>query len=125
VTTPTTAQEAAGRAAEAIRTLNHRTLPGTAQLDVVDVYDVLAELALLAGRLPQLLRQLVNLVDDLVEAGEVRIVEGPNTGDPVAAAAVTGHWLAAASSLAAELAPRIEPAQQALAWAAPPDPFGK
>ena len=54
--------EATREAAEAIRCLNHQTRSGAAQsdvvLDVVDVYDLLAELGLMSARLPQLLRQL-------------------------------------------------------------------
>lgn len=117
-----TPQETAGAAAEAIRSLNHTVRPGAAQIAVSDVYDLLAELALLTGRLPQLLRQLEALVDDLVEAGDVIIVDGPNVGDPAAAGAIAGHWLAAASGAAAELAGRVDHAQQTLTWAAPTQP---
>jgi hypothetical protein len=114
-----TPQEAAGRAAEAIRALNHATRPGVAQIDVTDIYDILAELSLLTGRLPQLLAQLEALVDDLVEHGQVVIVDGPNTGDPAAAGAITGHWLTAASGAAGELAQRVDAAQQTLTCASP------
>lgn len=114
--------EEARSAAESIRALNHRTMTGGAEIDVVDVYDLLAELGLLTGRLPQLLRQLEDLVDDLVEAGEVRIVDGPNASDPAAVGAIAGHWLAAASGAAGELAHRVDQAQQALTWAAPTQP---
>ncbi len=114
-------QEEAQSAAESIRALNHQTMSGTA-LGVVDVYDLLAELGLLTGRLPQLFRQLEDLVDDLIEHDEVVIVDGPNVGDPPAAGAICGHWLAAASGAAAELAHRVEAAQQVLTWAAPTQP---
>lgn len=121
--TPT---EAAQQAAAAIRFLNHQTLPGVAQddggLDVVEVYDLLGELALMSSRLPQLLCQIEAMVDDLVEAGQVMIVDGPQVGDPVAAAAIAGHWLAASAGAAHELADRLDQAQQALAWGARPDP---
>jgi hypothetical protein len=121
MTTPT-AQEAAGTAAEAVRSLNHATRPGAIELDVTDVYDVLAELALLAARLPQALRQLEDLLDCLVENDQVVIVDGDPlngmAGDPVAVAAVTGHWLAAAAGNAHELAHRVDQAQQTLTWAA-------
>lgn len=116
-----TPQEAAGTAAEAVRSLNHATRPGAIELDVTDVYDVLAELALLASRLPQALRQLEDLLDRLVETDQVLIVDGPQVGDPVAAAAIAGHWLAAASGAAGELAHRVDQAQQTLTWAARPD----
>lgn len=121
MTTSSTAQEAAGRAAEAVRSLNHQTRPGADQLDVSDVYDVLADLALMAARLPQLLRQLEDLLDRLVEADQVLIVDGPNAGDPVAVAAITGHWLAAAAGTANELAHNVDQAQQTLTWAARAD----
>lgn len=110
--------EEASSAAECVRALNHQTRSGTV-LDVVDVYRLLAELSLMAGRLPQLFGQLERLVDDLVEAGDVAIVDGPNTGDPAAVGAIAGHWLAAASGAADELARRVDQAQQALTWAAP------
>lgn len=115
-----TPQEAAGTAAEAIRALNHATRPGAA-LDVTDVYDVLAELAMLAARLPQALRQIEDLLDNLVENDQVIVVDGDHRGDPVAAAAVTGHWLAAGAGTANELAHRVDQAQQTLTWAAPAD----
>lgn len=113
--------EEASSAAESVRALNHQTMRGAA-LDVADVYQLLAELSLLTGRLPQLFRQLEDLVDDLVEAGEMTIVDGPNVGDPAAVGAICGHWLAAASGAAHELAGRVDHAQQALTWAAPTQP---
>ena len=51
--------------------------------------------------------------------GDQVIVDGPNAGDPVAVGAIAGHWLAAASGAADELARRVDRAQQALTWAAP------
>ncbi len=108
-------------AAEAVRALNHQTRSGM-PLGVTDVYDLLAELALLTSRLPQLFRQLEHMVEDLVETDKVVIVDGPNTGDPAAVGAITGHWLAAASGAADELARRVDQAQQALTWAAPTQP---
>jgi hypothetical protein len=119
--TPAEATAAARSAAEAIRSMNHHVRPGAAQLDVTDVYNLLAELALMMSRLPQLLGQLEALVDDLVDAGDVAIVDGPNTGDAAAVAAITGHWLAAASGAANELAHRVDQAQQTLTWAARAD----
>lgn len=114
-----TPQEAAQNAAEAIRALNHATRSGTVELDVVDVYDVLAELALMSARLPQALRQLEDVLDQLVDDGQVGIVDGPNAGDPVAAAAITGHWLAASAGAATKLSHHVDQAQQTLTWAAP------
>ncbi|MGD7708311.1 hypothetical protein [Microlunatus sp. Y2014] len=119
MTTPTTPRETAETAAEAIRALNHHTRPGIAQVDVTEIYDLLAELTMLAGRLPQLLGQLEELVDDLVEHGHVAIAEGDQHGDPVAAAAICGHWLATGRAAADQLAHALEAAQQTLTWAAP------
>lgn len=113
--------EEASSAAEAVRALNHQTM-SRGVLDVVDVYQLLAELGLLTGRLPQLFRQLEGLIDDLVEADQVVIVDGPNVADPAAVGAIAGHWLAAASGAAHELARRVDHAQQALTWAAPTQP---
>ena len=117
--TPAELTAAARSAAEAIRSLNHQTRLGAAQLDVSDVYDLLAELSLLTGRLPQLLGQLEALVDDLVDAGDVVIVDGDYARDAAAVGAITGHWLAAATGAAHELAHRVDQAQQTLTWAAP------
>lgn len=120
-----TPQEIAARAAEAIRFLNHQTRPGIAQsddeVDVVGVYDLLGELALMASRLPQLLGQTAVVLDRLVEDDQVLIVDGPHHGDPVAIAAVAGHWLAASAGSAHELAHRVDQAHQVLAHAAATD----
>lgn len=117
-----TPQAAAERAAEAVRVLNHLTRPGVARsdpgLDVVDVYDIASELALLASRLPQALGQLETLVDQLVEEHQVEVVDGPHHGDPIAAAAVAGHWLAVARAAAGQLAAALDHTQQTLASAA-------
>lgn len=113
--------EAAQSAAEEVRALNHQTR-SRAVLDVIDVYQLLAELSLMTGRLPQLFRQLEQLVDDLVEASDIVIVDGPNAGDPAAVGAICGHWLAASAGAADELARRVDQAQQALTWAAPTQP---
>lgn len=122
MTTPTTAQEAARSAAEAIRALNHQTRPGTALSDVTNLYDLLGELALMVHRLPQLLGQIEDLLDDLVEHEQVVIVDGPDLGDPVAAAAICGHWLTAARAAADQLGHRLDQAHEILAYAAVTDP---
>lgn len=122
MTAPTTAQEAARTAAEAVRALNHQTRPGVAHADVTEVYDLLGELALMASRLPQLLRQIEDLIDAFVEDDQVLIVDGPNAGDPAAVAAICGHWLAAAAGAAHELAHRVDQAHEILAHATVTDP---
>jgi hypothetical protein len=121
--TPAELTAAAARAAEVVRALNHQTRPGTAVLDATEVYDLLGELALMASRLPQLLGQIETLIDDLVEDNQVLIVDGPNTGDPAAVAAICGHWLAASAGSAHQLAHHVDQAHEVLAHAAATDAF--
>jgi hypothetical protein len=122
--TPAEGTAAAARAAEVVRALNHQTRPGTAVLDATEVYDLLGELALMASRLPQLLGQIETLIDDLVEDNQVLIVDGPHRDDPVAVAAICGHWLAASTGAAHDLAHRVDQAHQVLAHAAVADSPG-
>jgi hypothetical protein len=111
--------ELAGEAAEAVRALNHATFPGTDGLAwPSDAYDILASLALLASRLPQLLGQLDRFVSHEVEAGRVSVDGGEYAGDPQAAAAVTSHWLDEARAHAAQLHHALDAAQQAVAFLA-------
>lgn len=124
MTAPTTAQGVARTAAEAVRTLNHQTRPRTTAVDVTNLYDLLGELALMASRLPQLLRLIETLLDALVEDDRVLIVDGPHHDDPVAVAAIAGHWLAASAGSAHELAHRVDQAHQTLAHAAVTDSTG-
>lgn len=81
----------AGEAAEAVRGLNHATLPGSGGLVFpADAYDVTGQLALLASRLPQALAQILTFLHAEVQAGRVAIVAGDHAGDPAAVlAAVT------------------------------------
>ncbi len=122
MTPPEPAHQAARTAAEAVRALNHQTHPGATQdggLDVTDVYDLVAELALMAARLPQALRQVEALLDQLVEDHQVLIVDGDQVGDPVAVAVIVGHWLSTGRAGAGQLAHGLDHTQQALTWAAP------
>ena len=126
-TPPATPMECADAAAELIRAVNHATRPGATgdELQVTDVYDLLGGLALLAGRLPQALAQVEALIDALVENHRVVVVDGEHTGDvgdPVVVATVAGHWLEVARTAADGLADATDQAQQALAWAATPEP---
>jgi hypothetical protein len=95
----------AGQAAEAVRALNHATLPGTGGLVFpADAYDEARQLALLASRLPQALAQLLTFLRAEVKAGRVVIVSGPDAGDPAAMlAAVTGSLDAAVASCGARI----------------------
>lgn len=113
----------AGEAAEAIRSLNHATFPGTDQLRWPrDAYDVLACLALLAARLPQAFAQLDRYLTREVDAGRVAIDGGEFAGDPQAAAATASHWLEHAGALAGQLSHALDTAQQAATYAAATDP---
>lgn len=70
----------AGDAAEAVRTLNHATLPGSGGLVFpADAYDVTGALSLLASRLPQALAQLLAFLQAEVKAGRGN-AEGPMIG---------------------------------------------
>jgi hypothetical protein len=109
----------AGEAAEAVRALNHATLPGSGGLVFpADAYDVAGQLALLASRLPQALAQLLTFVRAETASGRVVIVSGPDAGDPAAMlAAVTGSLDAAVAS-ARRLHQALDAAQNQLTWAA-------
>jgi hypothetical protein len=59
----------AADAAEAVRALNHATLPGSGGLAFpADAYDVTGALSLLASRLPQALAQLLAFLQAEVKA---------------------------------------------------------
>ena len=105
--------------AEAVRALNHATLPDAYGLaGPADVYDTLGHLATLAARLPQALAQLQAFLDSETDAGRVRIVDGEHVGDAAAAAATVGHWTDTATTAALALGHALEQAHAALTWAA-------
>lgn len=111
--------ELASEAAEAVRSLNHATFPGADGLVwPSDAYDVIASLGLLAARLPQLLAQLDSWLTRQVEQSRVVVDGGEYAGDPAAAAAVTSHWLEAATTAASQLHHALDRAQQATAFLA-------
>src|SRR5215211_6231246 len=95
------AQDIAERAAEAVRELIHAT---QAAKDTVaypaDVYEVVAALEMMAGRLPQTYGQLARWLDQQAERQRLRVPEGLFSGDVPAAVATATHWLAEAGSLA-------------------------
>lgn len=69
--------ELADLAAEAVRALNHATVPGQARLAYPsDVYDTLAALRRLAERLPQALAQLARWLDAEATAGRLTADSG-------------------------------------------------
>ncbi len=111
----------ADAAAEAIRALIHTTQLPTAATGPADVYAVLGALALLAGRLPQALTQLRELVADQHTAGRLRIVDGEHTDDPAAALTDLARQLCWATASAEALRVGLEQAQTTLTWAARAD----
>jgi hypothetical protein len=106
-------------AAEAIRSLNHVTRAAAGGLGAaVDAYDTLGELALLTGRLLQLLAQLRSFLEAEVENGRMVVVAGEFAGDPPAAVLACGHWLDAAITAAGQLSGDLDRARDAIVWAA-------
>lgn len=109
-------------AAEAARALNHATRPSAGALTgPAEVYAVLGALGLLAGRLPQALTQLRDLVADQHAAGRLRIVDGEHRDDPAAAVTDLARQLCWAAASAEALHAGLEQAHATLTWAAGPD----
>jgi hypothetical protein len=109
----------AGEAAEAVRALNHATLPGSGGLAFpADAYDVTGQLALLASRLPQALAQLLTFLHAEVQAGRVVVVAGEHAGDSAAMLAAVTDSLDAAVVSARRLHDALDAAQNQLTWAA-------
>ncbi len=109
-------------AAEAIRALNHATLPAARTLTgPADVYDVTGALASLTARLPQVLSQLQAFLVGEHTAGRVRVVDGPHTVDPAAALAQSDRWLTCAAAAADTLRHALEQTHTTLSWTAGPD----
>jgi hypothetical protein len=111
---PSTAREAAGAAAEAVRALNHLTIrpptagePGWAEL--ADVYAVVGELRVLVERMPQAFDQLARVFGDPgVEYGV------DDDSDPADAVRAAGTTLLAARRQATDLAGTVTRAHGAL-----------
>lgn len=106
------ALELAEQAAEAVRELNHRTRDARAFTGPAELYRLVAELALLAGRLPQLLDQLEDWLHAEHDAGRLRS-DTRTAPDRIIAAA--GADLADAGDAAHDLAHVLAAAQQQLA----------
>ena len=116
------AARCADTAAEAVRALNHATLPAAGTLTgPADLYDVVGALASLTARLPQALSQLQAFLAGEHAAGRVRVVDGPHTGDPAAALVDIDRWLTRAATAADTLRHALEPAHAALSCTAGPN----
>jgi hypothetical protein len=103
--------ELAGRAAEAIRELNHRTRGPGAFTGPAELYRLVAELVVLAGGMPQLLGQLDRWLRVEHDAGRVRSDDRADPGPTVRGAA--RDWVAAGAA-AHDLAHVLAAAQQRL-----------
>jgi len=102
----------AERAAEAVRELNHRTRDPGVFTGPAELYGLVGELALVAGRFPQLLDQLDRWLRAELDVGRVRADTGADPGPLVAAA---GAGLADAGDAAQDLARVLDAARQHLA----------
>lgn len=91
---PTVGQLAA-QAAELVRTLNHLTRPGVGALtDPAEVCELVAELACLTRRLPQLFAQISGWLHGEGQAGRLRVDAFSPVPDPAAAVTVAIGCLA-------------------------------
>lgn len=108
---PKTPAQLASDAAEAIRALNHATL-SLGDLDweyPSNAYSVIGALERAAGYLPQTLKQVRRLLDDLYAGGRV----GTTTGTPAQKLVEATDALDEASSLAAQLNAALQRAHSA------------
>jgi len=106
------ALELAEQAAEALRELNHRTRDSCAFTGPAELYRLVGELALLAGRFPQMLNQLDRWLRAEHDGGRVRSDMCIDPGRIIVAAAAE---LADAGDAARDLARVLDAAQQHLA----------
>jgi hypothetical protein len=108
------------QAAEAVRALNHRTRPGLGTLtDPADLCALVAELACLAHRLPQLLGQLSAWLVGEEQAGRLRLDTCSDAcspqPDPATAVATATDALTRAGDCAQHTGRALDAAQQILA----------
>ena len=99
----------AATAAEAVRALNHLTLGRRALGEPAELDRLVAELAIMAGRLPQLLRQLRGWLDAEQHAGRLR---SDNTTDPARIVDRAAAELTEAGHAAHELGRALDDAHQ-------------
>ena len=104
--------EHAATAAEAVRTLNHLTLGRSALGEPAELDRLVAELAIMAGRLPQLLRQLRGWLDAEQHTGRLRT---DNTTDPARTVDRAAAELTEAGHAAHHLRLALDDAHQLLA----------
>jgi hypothetical protein len=111
--------ENAATAAEAVRALNHLTLGRRALGEPAELDRLVAELAMMAGRLPQLLRQLGGWLDAEQHAGRLR---SDDTTDPARIVDRAAAELTEAGHAAHDLGRALDDAHQILAHLAATEP---
>lgn len=117
-----TVGQLAGQAAEAVRTLNHLTRPGIGALSgPADLDTVIADLATLAGRLPQLLAQLAGWLHAEDRAGRLHVDACSPDADSAAGVAAAIEDLTEASGYARHVGSALDAAHQHLAHLAARD----
>ena len=116
---PQPAVDLAATTAEAVRQLNHLTIVPRALAEPAELDRIVAELATMACRLPQLLRQLSNWLDAEQRAGRLR---SDNSTDPARIVARAAAQLAAAGHAAHDLSRTLDAARQHLAHLGAPRP---
>jgi len=109
----------AATAAEAVRALNHLTLGRRALGEPAELDRLVAELAIMAGRLPQLLRQLRGWLDAEQHAGRLL---SDNTTDSARIVDRAAAELAEAGDAAHDLGRALDDAHQLLAHLAATEP---
>ena len=109
----------AATAAEAVRALIHLTLGRRALSEPAELDRLVAELAIMAGRLPQLLRQLRGWLDAEQHAGRLR---SDDTTDPARIVDRATAELAEAGHAAHDLGRALDDAHQLLAHLAATEP---
>jgi hypothetical protein len=103
----------AARAADAIRLLNHLTRPGAGGLaEPCDAAEVIADLAAMTWRLPQLLGQLARWLEGELQNGSLRVDELSPLPDPDEAVLTLTQSLQHASESLRSTAEELDTAHQ-------------
>jgi prephenate dehydratase len=100
-------------ACEAVRALNHSTLPGRSAIaDHHELCSVLADLAAMLHTMPQALRQVEEWLTRQHDDGRLWVVDGDYAGDPSTALTAIRDALSDAASSCADAARGVEAAHQ-------------
>jgi hypothetical protein len=111
--------EIADHASESIRALNHLTQQAAAQvLTPADIDQVVAALSQAADRLPQLLRQIGDLLRRRRQAGLLRVDQASPLPDPASAVTQATSALQQAAGYASNAGRALDAAHQILAHVA-------